>query len=241
MTYCKKCNVELDELMASCPLCGTSVQGYDQTEETTGQFEKALDDKSTLTHYARLTRPQKRKLFWELSAIILFSCMITSILIDLIIHKHITWSKYVLMLGIALFINISLIVFWFRKILLLFSFSFVSLSFLLRILDGFKNPVSWITKLGIPILLAMYVILFCLILIIKKSKSKGVNLIAYTFLAIGLFSMFIEGIIAVSKQEEVVLQWSIILCVSIIPVVAILFYIHYRLGKGTDLKRFFHI
>jgi hypothetical protein len=37
------------------------------------------------------------------------------------------------------------------------------------------------------------------------------------------------------------LGWSLIVFACILPVAVILFYIHYRLNRGTDLRRFFHI
>jgi choline-glycine betaine transporter len=41
--------------------------------------------------------------------------------------------------------------------------------------------------------------------------------------------------------EEISFHWSLIVFVCLVPIAAILFYIHYRLNRGIELRRFFHI
>ena len=142
---------------------------------------------------------------------------------------------------LVLFINITLIIFLKRKIVIALTGNFISTSILLVLFDVFNKNIGWGTKLGIPLVLSFYLVLFVLISLVRISKQRGINLIAYFLLAAGILSLSVEGIISLQVNNLLKFQWSVIALVSVLPVSAILLFIHYRLKKGTDLKRFFHI
>jgi hypothetical protein len=103
-----------------------------------------------------------------------------------------------------------------------------------------KNK-EWGIKFGIPLIFSFYLVAFVLISLVRRSRQRGINLIAYFLIAAGILSLCIEGIISFQIKNRLDLQWSVIILTSVLPVSAILFFIHYRLRKGTDLKRFFYI
>ena len=241
MKYCQHCGVELDENMNFCPLCGELFSDDSQMRDEQREFRRLGREEKIISDYKKLTRIQKRKLFWELSAIILGSGIIVSFIIDLVINQSITWSKYTITVCLVLFVNITFIAFWQKRIILLFAGSFVSTSLLLMLLELYSSKISWSKTIGIPLLCAAYLITFALISIIKISRQRGLNIITYTLVAIGLLTVCIEGIISLYLQSRLSLQWSIIVLACIVPVSAILLFIHYRLKKATDLKKFFHI
>jgi hypothetical protein len=107
--------------------------------------------------------------------------------------------------------------------------------------DMFNKDIGWGTKLGIPLVFSFYLVVFVLISLVRSSKQRGINLIAYFLIASGILSLCVEGIISLQISNKLNFQWSVITLVSVLPVSAILLFIHYRLRKGTDLKRFFHI
>jgi len=134
MIYCKNCGVELEESMNYCPLCGESIDEKAVKKE----YEKSAQPRpkeKLFSDYESLTQKQRRKLFWEVSGIILISGIIVTLIIDLMINKSITWSKYSVTVSLVLFVNTTLITFWRHKILLLFVGSFVSTSVLLILFD----------------------------------------------------------------------------------------------------------
>ena len=227
--------------MNFCPLCGepASREEGDQKEEM--GFRRSEQEEKLISLYKELTQKQRRKLFWELSAIIIGSGIIVSMIIDLVMNRGITWSRYPVSIGTVAFINITFLAFWQKRIFLLLAGSFVSTSALLMILESFHKYMNWSITLGVPLLLAGYLIPFGLVNLIKISRERGLNLIAYTLVAIGLLTMCIEGIISLNTLDRLVFQWSIIVLACILPVTGILLFIHYRLKKVTDLRRFFHI
>jgi len=241
MTTCSNCGVQLEDNMNFCPLCGEP-----NIDKTTDNIEyiklrKQKQEEKMMTAFQKLSGRQKRKLFWEISGILLISGIVATLVIDLLDGNGLSWSIYSISICAVLFINITLFTFWYRKIILSFVGSFISTAALLQLLDIFNNNIGWGVKFGTPLLLFAYLIVFGLVMIIRKAKEKELNLITYSLIASGLISICVEGMISIYKDGTLNLYWSLIVIICVLPVSSILLYIQYRLKKGTDLKRFFHI
>lgn len=232
MNVCKKCGVELDINMNYCPLCG---------HKTNATCEEPLFPKEETYDFQVLSDVQKRKVFWDLSLIVLLAGILTSAVIDLIINKNITWSKYTIAVGLAVAIHISLIVFLHTRIVPLLIFGFTTSSLLIVLLDWINKSLDWSVTMGIPLLFCIYLIILIVALLIIKSRQKGINLIAYILLAIAVTGICTEGILSLSMDGKLILHWSLILLVCMAAVSAILLFIHFRLRKATDLRKFFHL
>lgn len=241
MRTCSNCGVQLEDNMNFCPLCGEP--NIDKTSENIEyiKLRKQKQEEKMMTAFQKLSGRQKRKLFWEISGILLISGILVTFIIDLLDGNGLTWSKYSISICVVLLINTTLFCFWYRKIILFFLGSFVSTSVLLLLLDIFNNNIGWGVKFGTPLLLFAYLIIFGLIMIIRKAKEKELNLITYSLIASGLICICVEGMISIYNDETLNLYWSLIVIICVLPVSSILLYIQYRLKKGTDLKRFFHI
>ena len=205
------------------------------------KVRKHEQDKKLLTDYQKLTKAEKMKLFWQISGIILISGILITLVIDLVVNNALSWSKYPVVVCSVIFINISLLRFLYNTIVFLLFGSFVSVSALLVLLDMFNGAIGWGVKLGVPLLFAAYIVFFVLILLIRLAKKHGLNIIAYCLLASGLLCICTEGIISLYRLNRFYIEWSLIVMASVLPVSVLLLYIHYRLKKGTNLKRFFHI
>ncbi len=241
MIRCHYCGVELEENANFCSLCGEPLLETNTDKSFYLKLKKIQQEKKLLTDYQKLTAFQKRKLFWKISAIIFVSGIIITLIINLAGNHALTWSKYPITASMVLFINITLITFWHKKLRLLLSFSFLSTSVLLILLDIYTGNNRWGTQLGMPLLFAVYVILFVFIQLEKILKQKGLNIIAYSLITSGLLCICIDGIISIYTKNLLNFEWSLIVMVSALIISALLLYIHHRLKKVTDLKRFFHI
>jgi hypothetical protein len=241
MKTCSHCGVELEKNMNFCPLCGEPVMNANSDKKEYIQVRKRQQEEKLLTTFQKLTSSQKRKIFRQVSAIILVSGIFVTFIIDFIGNGTITWSKFSVAVCAVLLINTTLISFLHRKTLLFLLGSFTSTSALLVLFDIFTGTIGWGVKLGIPLLLAAYIIVFILIIIIKAARKQGLNIIAYSFIASGMLSLCTEGIISLYIENKLHFEWSVIVMASVLIVAAILLFIHYRLRKGMDLKRFFHI
>lgn len=241
MKTCSNCGVALEDNMNFCPLCGepnidANTQNIDYI-----RLRKQKQEEKMLSPFQKLSFAQKCKLVWEISGILLLAGILISLIIDLIDGTLISWSRYSVAACAVMLINITLFCLWRPGLFWSMTGSFISVSAMLILFDIFDSNTGWGIKFGIPLLLIAYLIITVLVLIIKNAREKQLNLITYTLIAAGLLCICIEGLISIYHENILRLHWSLIVMICVVPVAALLFYLQYRLKKGTDLKRFFHI
>ena len=240
MSFCNYCGVELDIDMTSCPLCGLSAG--EKTSVPCASKSKQVNFESEIQNGGKnLTNAQKRKLFWEISGIILLSGSIATMIINLILNKTITWSLYNIVVSIAVFANISCFIFCLNKAFFLVLGNLFSNALLIILLDLISSNTGWGIKLGIPILVSLYALLIMVLWIVKISKHHGFNILAVIFLAIGIFLICTEFFISFYFKNAIQLRWSIIAGSCLIPISTLLLFVHYRLKVEIKLRRFFDI
>ena len=245
MKYCRNCGVELDPSMDNCPLCHGLSNKKDslaeaQPENIASSPLHAKKEKGTRTQ----TTPEKqlnRKLFWELTVIVLLSATIITILIDLLTSHHISWSKYPAIVCFVLFINSSLLSFFRHQRVTLAAGSFASLSLLMLAIDYMGLGKGWSIWLGLPLLLLLYLFILCSSLFIKKLKEKGINILALMLSMSSITCVVVEILLDYYMHQKITINWSIYVVSSSIPISGILLFVHYRMKKGRELKRLFHL
>lgn len=240
MSYCNYCGVELDKTMTSCPLCGLAVGEKRVITHEWKSRQPVFKDKIS-SEIENMTAFQKRKLFWEISAIILISGILVTLIINKIESNGITWSKYTLVASLSILASISFFTLLHNRSFLLVLGSFISNAALLLLLDLISSNIGWGTKLGIPILASLYSLILIVLWLIRISHRRGFNILALIFIALGLFLICIEVFVSLYFNHTITLSWSIIAAASMIPISTLLFLVHYRLRSGIELRRFFHI
>ncbi|WP_224994775.1 DUF6320 domain-containing protein [Cesiribacter sp. SM1] len=187
-----------------------------------------------------MSRPQ-RKAVWELVSIILILLITATSLINYIINKAISWSEYPVVVCLVIFSYVSSFAFLNRKREVQLLCSFVTASALILALDTFTRGDRWALQLGIPLLFFTNIIFIGLSAAFRISRQRGINLIAYSFLAAALLCVCVETITDNYIFNHITLTWSLIVCACVIPVAAVLLFMHFRLKKGRDLNKTFHI
>jgi hypothetical protein len=234
MNICKNCGVELEAEMPVCPLCQEPVTGQ-------GSAQPAIKvPQPFLQHHPIMSQPQK-KFTWEIISLILLSCIITTFLINYIINKKISWSEYPVAISLTIFSYVSIFAFWRRQTIPQLAASFILSSLFLILLDALTGPVKWSIKLGIPLLLAVNLVVTILVTITRLSKHKGINLVAYAFLAAALLCLGTEAVLSNFKTGSFHFNWSIIVAGCATPIALVLFFVYFRLKKGRSLEKTFHI
>ncbi len=218
MKICPNCGVELDKSMNFCPLCGEAVMDGNNENIEYIRLRKQKQDEVLSNPYQKLSSKQKRKLFWEISAIVLVSGIIITLMIDLIQGGGVSWSKYSMMVIAVLFANISVFCFWLKRINLLIIGSLFSTSLLFILLDIFNHNIGWGIELGIPLLFFVYLIVYTLLLLIRRTGERELNLLTYSLIAAGLLCVCIEGVISLYVNHVFKLHWSLIVIACIVPV-----------------------
>lgn len=235
--YCKNCGVELEDVMLNCPLCGEPVG----SNGLAGGVPPSTPRQQPLSSSHGKMSPPQKKFTWEIVSIILLSAIIATLTIDFVINRSITWSEYPAAICLIVFSYVSLFAFWNRRTVIEMAGGFIISSFFLIVLDALTGGIQWSVKLGIPLLFLSNMVAAVLITIIRISKYKGVNLIAYAFLGAVILCIGIECILSFFKGGLLRLDWSIIVTACTVPVVMVLFFVHFRLKKGRSLERIFHI
>jgi hypothetical protein len=231
---CKNCGVELEDDMMVCPLCRQPVNG------NTPVNTQISYGTQTFHGYGEMSKPQK-KFTWEIISLILLSAAVATFVVNFIINRSVTWSEYPVAICLTIFCYISLFAFWDRTTLVEMAGGFILSSICLIILDLFTAGLQWSVKLAIPLLFVGNVITAILITIIRRSRYKGINLIAYAFLAAAILCVFIDGSLYFFKSGSFQIEWSVIVVACTIPVVIILLFVHFRLKKGRSLEKTFHV
>ncbi|MGF7137729.1 DUF6320 domain-containing protein [Roseimarinus sediminis] len=239
MIYCRNCGVETEDNANFCALCGAPLSDRERTLSNDSTFH--ISEKKGLTAYNKLTGLQKRKIFWEIAGMIILSAILISLTINLVGDRALSWSKYVITVGLVLFIDITLISFWHKRLLLVLLLSFLTAAGFIFLLDLYSGNTGWGIHYGIPLLLSAYLIILFFVLLLRKARNKGLNVIAYALVGIGLMCLAIDGVIFLQKGEYEYAGWSLTVLVSTLLLSSLLLYVHHRLKRVTDLKRFFHI
>ncbi len=238
---CKNCGVELEEHMNYCPLCGHPVEKGPMKSPEPVKVEGETGENRTYSRMWQLNIMQKRKLIWEVITLVVLSGILAVTLLNFIFDQSITWSVYPLIFGLGIFAYASAFTFlygkrWWQTL------SSLMITFLILFFADYADArIEWAFDLALPLELALYITGLVLYFAARKSQHLGFNLIAYVFIAMAFLLIMIEGILSLHRHQYLALDWSLIVLISVIPVAAVLLYIHFRLRTNPDLKKFFHI
>lgn len=240
MINCRNCGVALEQNMNFCPLCGYAVIKKTQEKDTL-RFQKRSENLNLSTEINKLDTTQKRKLIWEIFSIILGSGLLSTVVLNIIINGTLTWSWYVITGALTVFIYFSIFTFLQNRLFIKIGSLCITSAICILVLDILDHHLSWAVYLGLPLLAVVLIVVLAFIISFRQTREKGFNVVAYVFLAAGVLAIAIENIISLYLTDNFRFSWSAIVFFSVLPVAAILLYIHFRLLKGANLKKFFHI
>jgi len=234
MSYCTNCGVELDEGIMSCPLCGFTL-GTANISEPADKSEYYPSD------IILLYKKETRKHIWELSGIISFSGIAVCSIVDLFIHKSLTWSLYADTSVLGSWICLTLILLAFRKYFIIVPGLLLTVLTMQFLFNLFSPPVSWFYGISLPITVAFFICASLIILLWKVAHFKGFNILAIAFMVLSGFCIVSEVFIDKFLQNKVDIRWSAIVAVSVLPLALVLLFVHYRMKKGKRLDSYFHV
>ena len=224
--------------MQHCPLCASPAGAFpDDTPKKRRLMEdEVLSINSTVNAEGDFLL---QRVLWQVTSILLLSGIISTIIVDLSIHKTITWSIYPLTVCLIIFSYVSLFAFWYVRMIYQIIGGLLISSVLFIILDSVLPQSHWLLHVGLPLLCAVNLVSIILIAWINRSKHRGLNVIAYTCVAIAMLCVSIEFILSF-YSGNIVFQWSAIVAACMLPVTAALLFMHYRIKKNPDIEKIFH-
>ena len=233
MSICSHCGVELDHGMSSCPLCDTPVLHGGTTQVQVGKPTSIRQDSGE-------NRQIMHRVLWQVTAVLLLSGIVATLVINLAIDGRITWSIYP--------ITICLIALAYAALMALWEVRFIfrllggwAISSLILAATGYFLPSEWPLHLALPILCTLNLVLIMLHLWLGRLKMKGLNVLAVVFVLIAVFSLTLESIISLYRFDSIELGWSVIVAACLLPVTAALLFMHFKTRDNADLQKIFHV
>ena len=138
-----------------------------------------------------------------------------------------------------IFSYVSLFAFWYVKMIYQIIGGLLLSSLLFVVLDIVFPHSDWLLQVGLPLLCAVNLVSIILIAWINQSKPRGLNVIAYTCVAIAMLCISVEFILSF-YSGNIVFGWSVIVAACMLPVTAALLFMHYRIKKNPDIEKIFH-
>ena len=239
MKYCTNCEIELEEEMTRCPLCGSVAVN----DDTAGKQPERTHVEPGIEHNSPAQQMTKRQkaLTWEIVSLVLVSVIFATLLINFIINKRITWAVYPVSACVVAFSYTSLFAFSGYGTVMRLAGGFIISSAVLLIGGLFISGVDWAYKIAIPVLFFASIIAAVLAELVRVSRYKGINLVAYAFIGSGILCLLIDGVLSFYHEHEVHLWWSVIVAICALLVAIVLMFLHFRLKKGRSLEKTFHI
>jgi hypothetical protein len=234
MNQCTNCGVELDEGFTSCPLCGFA-SGMTENHKAVTQSEHYPSD------IILLYKKENRTHIWELSGVITFSGIAVCTIVDLVIHKSLSWSLYADTSILASWICLTLILLTFKKYFIIIPGLLLTILTTLFLFNLISPPVNWFYGIGLPVTIALFVSVSIIVVLWKVAHFKGFNILAFAFIVLSGFCLVSEFFIDKYLSDKVDIQWSAIVAVSILPISLVLLFVHYRMKRGKRLDSYFHV
>jgi hypothetical protein len=229
MTICKQCGVELEDGMKVCPLCESSVTDGRETKMFSNRDPVDEDhDPALLKH-----------ILWQIVCVLLLSGIVATLVINLSIAGHLTWSMYPVTVCLIILSYASLMALWRVRLLFQILTGWIVSSALL-VGTGSYTEETWPVHLALPILAAVNVICLLIISIISKVSIKGLNILAIMFVGVAVLCLIIEGIISQYFLNRIVLSWSVIVAACLLPVTAAIVFMYFRTRNNSSLQKIFH-
>ncbi len=174
-------------------------------------------------------------------SIILILLIVTTFLINFIINNEISWSEYPVAVCLVIFSYVTSFAFLIKRREIQLLCALIAASLFILGLDFFTRGNNWALRLGIPLLFYSNIIFIGLLSVFRITTQRGINLVAYSFFAAALLCVGVEVVIDMYIFNHIQMFWSLIVGACVIPVAAVLLFMHYRMKKGRDLYKTFHI
>ena len=232
MNTCVNCGVELDEGITVCPLCGKSPGNINTPGNKGGNYRSDI---------VTLNKLENRKHLWELGGIIAFSGIAVCTIVDLLISRKLDWSLYSDVSVLALWLTLTLILFFRTRMLVFFSGLMITLLSALFAFDLIDTGPDWFFPVGLPLAISASFAAWVIVLLYNLARFKGFNIIAAALIILAGLAILTELILDNYFNGKTDLRWSLIAAVSVLPVALIFSFYHYRLKKGNQLDSFFHV
>lgn len=239
MPYCYRCGVELEKGAAACPLCGSSVPGA--YEEPDSPSRPAYPDFVHDPEYgAALSGPERRRIALEILTLALGLAAASSVVIDLA-DGGLGWSRFVAAAGLGVWgVCAGIIALWNRPGWAAAAAAAACMAAMAGI-DAAASWRGWSLSVGFPMALTVAAGAFAVGASLRKARRRGLDVAGHALIAAAAALCVLELALELYLNGRAFLRWSLITAASIVPVSLLFYYMHARLLRGADLRKFFRL
>ncbi len=238
MPYCSRCGVEVDIEIKRCPLCSTDIQLLPPEINKNKKYPSVTAPKS-------IAPKRNKKEIKKMAAILVtFGLLIPAsitITADMVINKTVTWGTYAISAVAYTWILVLLTLLYYKKpAITLLGYYSTTVLFLYTV-DFLNNGIYWFYTMALPISTLTTTLTAVIIYIANRSRVKGINILSYTIMAIGIECLGIDLSTTLFLTGSIQLSWSIIVFAATVPAAGLLYYIYHKTRKSFKMKEYFHI
>jgi len=216
--------------MEVCPLCKIPVADGDKSTQIRDQQHRAYDERKP---------GLLKRIFLQITCVLLLSGILATLIINLVMVGRVTWSVYPMTICFIVLSYVFSLGLWTAKPLLRILAGWLA-SILLLVLVHLYVSDDWPLKLALPILCSINVITMLLVLILGNLRVKGLNTVAILFISAAILCLIIEAILSKYFLEEFRLSWSVVVSACLLPVTAVIVFMHFKTRSNADLEKIFH-
>jgi len=235
MPYCSQCGVEVEEYVDVCPLCTTPIlKNNNMIEKKSLRFpdKPVIENKTGVLRF----------LVWEIVSVSLLTAFLIVVLTNIIVNFNITWAWYPMASIFMVWLVATFPLLLPKRPLLIAIFSVTSIMLFLAFIDLIDNwAFDWYYDIALPIAFMLIVVTTGVIMLCLKVKKKGINIAAFILFGIGIIVLGLDLIICFDLKKIINLTWSLFVIIPIILTAIFLLYIHYRLLKAVDIKKWLQL
>lgn len=239
MAYCYRCGVELERGAPACPLCGASVPTDCVEPETPARpaYPNFVHDPE---YGAALSGPERRRIALEILSLALGLAAAASVVIDLA-DGGLAWSRFVAASVVGVWgVCAGVIALWKRPGWAAAAAASACSAAMVGI-DAAGGWRGWSLAVGLPMAAAVALGAFAVGASVRKSKRRGLNVAGHALIAVAASLCILELALDLYADGRIFLRWSLITAASIVPVSLLFYYMHARLLRGADLRKFFRL
>jgi len=245
MAYCPECGVDIGNSDV-CPLCGAKNplargkpdQGCEEAGEAGATPAVFLGADSGAE---RFTPEESRKIIWEVLSVAFVIAVGSLLGINLIVAGVLSWSLYPVASFVFIWIAATSILVMRRAPKTRIFLTGAAAPLYLLALGVITGDVAWAWRLAVPIAVYAELVALGIAALILHSGRKGLNVFAFILFGAALTCVGVEIFVDLFIARRIVLAWSVITSLALVPIAIFLIYLHYRVAKSTNLRRLFKL
>lgn len=219
MSYCVNCGVELDESAKKCALCYAPVLN---------PFEKESENIAPTPYSDNVFIPSsasRRYLAFIFSVILLIPNIVCSIT-NLIFPESGLWAIYINATSLLVFI-LFIFPFMFKKVnpYLLLALDTISVTLFIYAIYTMYEGKNWFLLLAMPMVISLGIIIACFLTWIRRKERDWPYIVIAVLSAFSIYSFFTETLFHFYYNTDRVFEYSIIILVSSISLIAFFLFI----------------